>query len=413
MTIQCVESEFCKVDVHYVADPKVVEQKRQEAVEQLRQSAIPGFRPGKAPDWAIKAKMKDKIEAWMKRELVASAYDEILFETKMKPIGYPKVNQAELHEKNFSCNLTVLKKPEFELKQYKDFEIPRPHQEKSVSDASEEMLQALREQYGDVSAYGENDFVELKDQVTLDYKGSVEGETLTEFSKEGVMYTVGQSIFPEFDDNILGMKAGETRSFDVVFGENAFEELKGKKATFEVTVHMGLKRTPAALDDDFASKVGFKSFDELRKAVEGTVSAKLNIQQKKKIEQQVISRVLKEHDFQVPSWLAQMEAQQLAAQYGANWAQLTREQKEMLATQARDNVKLSLIFDSIRENEPESIFSDSELLAAIKRKVEEEGQDPEKFLVEAQRDGRLLGMVTGLRNQAMLDWLVQQSKLVD
>ena len=110
MTFQCNEVEPCKVNVHYVADADVVEQKRQEAVENLRKIKIAGFRKNKAPDSAIKLKLKNEIEQWMTREIVAHAYDEVLFETKMKSIGYPQVSNVMLDGSYFHCDLFFLKK---------------------------------------------------------------------------------------------------------------------------------------------------------------------------------------------------------------------------------------------------------------------------------------------------------------
>lgn len=413
MTIQCKEIEFCKMEVHYVATPETVEQKRQEAVQQLRKVAIPGFRAGRAPDYIIKLRLKKQIEDWMKRELVAQAYDDILFETKMKPIGYPQLNKLELNESAFWCDLTVLKKPEFELKQYTGFKVPKPHQLHTPTEMAEKMMQELRQRFGDIVPYGENDFVQMGDKVTLDFKCLMDDKVFDEATKEGALYTVGQNIFPGFDDNVLGMSAGEERSFDVVLGDNVAEDMKNKRVTFQVKVHMGMKTVLAALDDALAQKAGFENYDKMRETVEGIASSRAQSSHVQLVGQQVIKQLLAAHDFEVPTWLVSMEAQHVAKQVGAEWNTVTDDQKSMFLAQAKDNVKLALIMDTIRDKEPEATFSDNELFNVIKTRVQEAGQDPDKFLVEAQRDGRLVGLLSSLRNEATIQWLVDQSTIIE
>lgn len=413
MPIQCVENEYCKLEVHYIADPNFVESKRDEAVAQLKSATLPGFRPGKAPIWAIKLRMKDKIEEWMKKELVANAYDEILFETKIKTIGYPQVNKLELNNSNFWCDLTILKKPEFELKQYKGFEIPKPHQPHDTTSMVEMMIQELRVQHGSSLPYGENDFVQQGDKITLDFKCMMGEQKVEDLSREGFLYTVGENFIPEFDDNIMGMRPGEERVFDVKLSSNVSEEIKDKVLTFTVKVHMGMRQIPADLNDELAQKVGFTDYKSLREHAAGVATYKITNQQKSMISQQVIKKVLEQHDFKIPAWLLNLEAQQLAVKYNANWQQLNQEQKEMLLAQAENNCKLALIMDSIREQEPEAVISDDELLNVIRNKVSEMGQDVDTFLVEAQKSGQLLGIMSGLRNEIMVQWLVEQSKVIE
>jgi trigger factor len=405
MTLQCEEVEFCKLNIHYVAEATKVTSKRKEAVAQFRKIQIPGYRAGRAPDYAIETKLKKQIEEWMKRELIAEAYDDILFETKIKPIGYPQVNKIELRDNDFWCDLTVLKKPAVELKQYKGFELPKPHQEYTVDEMVERMLQELREQHGEVSPYSASDFVQLGDKITLDVK-IVEGETArTDLDKDGDLYHVGDKMFADFDDNIFGMSAGEERTFPI--------DLGGKTGQATVKVHMGMRNIPAALDDTLAQKVGFESCDKLREVAKGIATGKLKEHENQELSQQIVRKLVELHEFEMPSWLISMEAQQLAAQSKLKWTDLEDEHKEMFLGRARNNVKLALIMDEIKEREPEAFFSDMELLNVVRQRVAGMGQDPEKFLVEAERDGRLLGLLAALRNEATLQWLVTQSKVIE
>lgn len=410
--MQIEEKEFCKVQVTYIADPEKVIAKRSEVIDDLykevSQATVPGFRKGKAPLSAVKVRYRKQIEEATRREMVAVAESEILFETKMKTLFYPQVLSAQLSDSRFECTLLFMKKPPFELKQYKGFEIPKPHSPKTQGELAEQMLEELRVKYGDVAPYQENDFVQKGDKITMDVKCTAEGKTIEELTKEGVFYEVGQGFYREFDDNIQGMTPGEDRTFDVLWDTS-----NNEKATFHVKMHMGVKSVPAGLDDEFAKKLGLESFDKLRQEVEGVANRKIQEFEIKSIQQQVISRLMTEHDFEIPTWLISMDAQQLAMQHGLEWATVNNESRTLLESKARDRLKLTLIMDSIREVEPDTQFSSNEVLDVIRARVAEQGQDPNKFVVEMQQSGKLFGMVAALQQEATLDWLVKNSTLIE
>ena len=317
--MQIEEKEFCKVQVTYVAEPEKVIDKREEVTKDLykeiSKTIVPGFRKGKAPLTAVKMHYRKQIEEATRREMVSVAESEILFETKMKTLFYPQVLDARLSDSRFECTLLFMKKPPFELKQYKGFEIPKPHSPKTQAELTEHMLQELRVKYGDVTPYQETDFVQIGDKITMDVKCTAEGKAVEELTKEGVFYEVGQGFYREFDDNIQGMSAGEERTFDVLW-----DTATNERATFDVKVHMGVKSVPAALDDAFAQKLGLESYDKLRAEVEGVAVRKIEEYETKMIQQQIVSRLMSEHEFEIPEWLISMDAQQLAMQHGLDWS---------------------------------------------------------------------------------------------
>lgn len=407
MTITCKEIEYCKTEVQFVADVKKVIEKRREALELVKQQVknrpINGFRPGKAPDIAIKIQLKKEIDEVVKQELLSTAYDEYLFETKEKTIGYPQIVNVDLRESNFSCQMIVMNRPKFDLKEYKGFEIPKPHQAMTTTEIAEKMVQELREKQTEHVPFSDTDFVQSGDQIIITYTQSTEG--LPDSVVEGAIYVVGSNAVPGIDDNVLGMTAGEERTFNV--------SLQDKLSTFKLNVHMGMKKILPALDDEFAQKSGFDTYEKMREMAQGIASVRSSQTERQLVIQQIIKRILAQHDFQVPEWLSLMEAQHLVMNAGGNWDQLSDEQRKTFSNQASDNVKWSLIMESIRENEPEAAFSDTELLGILRQKITEAGQDAEKFLVEQQKTGRLIGMLAGLRNEAVQQWLLEQSKIIE
>ena len=419
MTVQFEETDYCKVKINYVADPDLIEEKKREAVSRIKHSnvKIPGFRKGKATELAIRVNFAKQIDHMVTEELVSEAYDEALFETQMKPIGRPQITSQKLEGKRFECEMLVKKKPDFELSQYTGFEIPEPHIDEDTTQKAEAMLQEIRIMHGDTVVYGDDDFVQEGDHVTLSTQVFVDDKEVSEMNQEGVLYRVGQGmqVIPEFDSGLYGMKPGEKKDFVINVdedNESFLEEVRGKQVKFQVTVHMGTKKVSAALDDDLAKKVGFNSFDELRKHVEGTASAQIDNAKKRKIQDQIMSRILDAHDFEVPDWMVLDSAQMDAQSKGLKWDDLSDEQIDVLLDNHERDVKLSLILDQIRDEEPEASYSDEELIDKLREKIVSQGRDPNQLIQGAAQSGYLMGILAALKDELTMDWLQRQSSLI-
>lgn len=405
MSIDCTEVEYCKVKVNYTADPQVVSEKKNDVIKQLKAHPVKGFRSGKATDEAIKVQYKKHITEHVKKEMIAQAYEDILYETKMQPIGFPQTLSLNLSGNNFDCELLFLKKPEFELKDVKGLEIPKPSTETTESTA-EKMLQELRVAHADSVPFDDGDFIQLKDQITMDCSVSLNDQELEKLSQQGVLYTVGSNYLPEFDDNLLGMVPGEEREFDVL--------VDGQRAQAKVKFHMGLKTKPCALDDDFAKKLGYETFNELRKAVDGAATNKIKSDESRAISDQVRKQLVSMHDFEVPQWLLTMELQEIAQREKIDLNSASTDVVGLISERAKNNIKFSLILDSIIKTVPEAELSDMEAVQLIKQRLQELNHtNPDAFIMQSQKNGRLFGLIAQIRNEYALQWVVDNVKIIE
>lgn len=443
MTIEFEEFEYCKVKVNYTADADLITEKREEALEAVKNMnvKVPGFRQemknvntkrkkrknkkkrkgsksakGSA---AYEASLKNRYHKWIEeqvvKQLIAEAYDDTLYETKMKPLSYPDIVSSNLDEESFECEMIFMKKPEFELGKYKGFEIPNPHQDETPIERAEQMIQSLRERHGETVMYDENDFLQEGDSVTLDVKCVCEDNVVKSLTREGLPYNVGQNTFKEFDGNIYGMKPGEERTFDIVFPdkEEINEDIRNKRATFTVTLHAGTKKTPAPLDDEFAKKLGYDSMDKLHNEAVSTASSQIERNRRQLIANQILGRILEEHDFKVPDWYVLMESQSAVKGMGGKWVDMSKEDIEIINQQSINKLKLSMILDSIRDVEPEAVFSETEIINTMRANIQQSGGNPDEVLSSAQRDGTLIGLIAKLRDEATIQWLIEQSSIID
>ena len=122
MTLQVQETDLCKLSVHYVADVDKVKSARSKVIDRIKKEKVPvkGFRPGAAPTQAIELSMKPTIDSLAAKDLVAEAYNDLLFEHKIKTMFYPQVVSQSFDQGSFYCEMNVWKKPSVELKEYKD-----------------------------------------------------------------------------------------------------------------------------------------------------------------------------------------------------------------------------------------------------------------------------------------------------
>jgi trigger factor len=419
------EVEYCKLLVNYTAEPGVVIEKRNECLKQLKNMPVSGFRKGKAPNDVLLSIYRKQVDSFVIKELVAHAYDDVLFETGITPIGYPNTSDIQLVGNTFSCRMLFLKKPDFELKQYKDLEIPNPHIQKTETELTEELLYQVRKQFADVVPYGEKDFAQSGDKITMSYELRADG--MEPIVNDGEIYVVGSNkLTNDFDDNLLGMVPDEEREFDImmnsfvmntlfrkehVHGENC--EHEPTRTHVKVKLHMGMKSVPCSDNEELAKKANYESYQKLREAATGSATSRIQQNRSFMIGNQIKIRLVESHDFEVPSWLTLMEAQNIAVQEGIKWDEIANETREPYIKRAKERVKLSCIFDSIRKTEPEAQMSDEEVKEYLTRLFTMQGQDAQKGFVEAERTGKLLGMISAVRDEITTQWLVKNSKVVE
>ena len=415
MEIVIKEVEPCKLSIHYVAGAEEILNKSGVVIETFKKAPVPGFRPGKATVEAIRMHYRDQIEESLKRALMEDAYHNTLFEKKLRPHGAPRFNGALLADGKFTVDFDLFIKPEFELALYKDLEVPNPAEPHTAEEVTELMMQDLRVRFGDVTPYTETDFVQVGDNVIVDYEGSVDGAKVDAISTTGDMLTVGKSMLPAFDDNLLGMIIGDTREFDMTVPLNGLPSMAGKTVHIKVTLNMGSKTVPCVLDDTLATKVGKKDMSDLRTFVAGTAVARTAQAHRMRITEAIASRLIADNKVNVPGWLALSEAQYLVHQAKLEWNTMADTDREKYLELGEKNVKLALILDKIREAEAAAQLSDQEVFDIIKRNLANTKVNApiDDVIKEMNRTGYLQILFSRVRDEHALDFVVKQSKLID
>jgi trigger factor len=413
MQITATEPKYCELSVHFEADPELISTKRTEVEKLFKDAPVSGFRKGKASTEVIRIAYRNQINEALKRALAETAFHETLFDQNIQPFGTPNFSSILLVGNKFSCDFSVCKKPTFELASYKEMQVPRQHPDFTIENLAQQLLQEVRTSYGDSVPYTENDFVENGDNVIIDYD-AFEGDVhLAQFSGKGQLLSIGKAQLLDFDTNLLGMTTGETREFNVQVPANGLPSIAGKVLRFVVVLTMGSKVIPAPLNDELAQKLQKENFAQVEAMVNELASSRFNEAERRAHSQQISARLIEANQIRVPDWLSLSEAQYLAQQAGLKWDELGEPDRETYFQMAERNVKLSLILDAIRQNEPDAQLSDQEVLDTIHQMVAKNSPDPNAVLQQMNQNGYLSVLAARLRDEQTLDFVLKNTHLID
>lgn len=416
MKVETQEVEYCKMKIMYEADPDTIENKRSEVLLNFKNAPVPGNRKGRASLDAVRLYYYSQIEKALEQVMAEHAFHEGIHEAGIKPFGTPEFESIELKRNKFTCAFVVNYRPKFELAQYKGLEVPKQNVELDVAVETEQALQSMRTRFGESAPYGEEDFVQDNDVLILDYE-AFDGETkLDSVSGTGQIITVGKSGLPGLDEGLYGMKLGEIRDIALVMPQHTLPSIAGKTLNFRVTLIMGSKITPMPLNDELAKKAGKQNLDELRTFVAGVADAKKQEMERSAHSQQIMNRLLESNAVKIPDWLVLSEGQYLASSANAKWETLSDMDKEEYLKVGEKNVKMALILDEIRNNEPDAQLSDQEVLRIVEQNLGKAGHDQkqtEEAMMEMNKNGQLPLLAARIKDEHTIDFLIKNTTFVE
>lgn len=266
VTAEKIEKHQVALDIELPGDE--VAKAFQKAYQRLANKVnISGFRKGKVPRKILE--MRIGVEALKEEafELLATpAYQNALAQENLEPVDRPNIEVGELEDgKPFSFKIKVTVKPEATLGDYKGLSVEKTTA--AVTDAEvEESLETLRNRQAQMVLL-EDGIIDKGDFAVIDFAGTIDGIPFGGGEGKGYPLEIGSGSFiPGFEDQLLGVKAGEKKVVSVAFPEDYHvKELAGKAAEFAVTVHEVKRKQLPELNDDFAKEVGdFETIDALK-----------------------------------------------------------------------------------------------------------------------------------------------------
>ena len=266
MNVKSIERNGNEATVVVEIDKELMESGVNKAYLKARkQIMIPGFRKGKAPRKMIEAMYgahvfyEDGLE-----EIFPEVYDFAIAKQDFKAIGRPSLTDMDISADNIvTLTLTTEVYPEVTLGQYKGLEI-----EKAEATVSDEQVKAELDRMAQNVASTETveRAAEMGDTANIDFEGFDNGVAFDGGKGENFDLKLGSGQFvPGFEEQVVGMNAGEEKDIDITFPENYHAELAGKAVVFHVKLNKVTTTTLPELDDEFAKDVSeFETLEELK-----------------------------------------------------------------------------------------------------------------------------------------------------
>jgi trigger factor len=288
---------------------------------------LKGFRPGKAPVSFLKKTYGKSLMGEIVNDTVNQSSEQVLKEKEIKPATTPRVDfvnaldtviagQADLE---FTVKVDLM--PDFELANLSELKAERLVSEVS-EDGVDEALKRLADSQKTYTDKGEGAQAEMGDALGLDFEGRIGGEAFEGGKAENFDLTLGSGAFiPGFEDQLVGVKAGDERIVKVTFPENyGAEKLAGKDAEFSVKIHSVKAPGEVAIDDDLAKKLGLDSLDVLKDRIRDQLKGDYARASRIHLKRRILDSLDGAHTFELPQGMVEQE-------FDAIWAQVEAEMK--------------------------------------------------------------------------------------
>jgi trigger factor len=397
----------------------VVQKKMAERLKSLaREIKIDGFRPGKVPQEVVKKMYGERVRGEIAGDLIKDTYYDALEGQDLKPAGHPHIQPVDESE-GFKYTAIFEVYPEISLKGLDELEIVRPLATVSDSDV-DDMIEKLRVQKQTWSVVDRP--VQNNDNVTISFSGTSEGENFTDGKVDDFQVVCGQKkMISGFEDNLLGLSAGDNKTFTLNFPEDyGNEKLAGKAAEFEVEVVKVEEPVLAEVDEAFIKAYGIEegSVESFRADVKNNMERELEQALRSKLKGSVMDALYEKIQLTVPNTLVDVEVESLMKPYieTAKRQKMKLEDlklpRDSFEEQARRRVALGLILGEVIQKE--SIKLDNDKVRSTIEEMAKSYERPDDVISWYYSDESRLNEVQQmvLENQ-VVDWLVAQAKVSD
>ncbi len=386
--------------------------------------SVPGFRKGKAPRKMIEQLYGSQIffeDA--ANEIIPDAYADAAKESGLDIVSQPKVSIEQLEAgKPFIFAAEVAVRPEVELGEYKGVEVTKADAEVTDADVEEELKKVQDQNSRTVSV--EDRAVKDGDMTVIDFEGFIDGEAFEGGKGENYPLTIGSHSFIDtFEEQMIGMNIGEEKELNVTFPEDYHaENLKGKPATFKVTVKEIKEKQLPELDDDFAQDVSdFDTLAEYKDDLKKKIAERKESEAKAKKESEAIEKVVEAAKMDIPQamidtqvnrmledFAMRLQQQGLSVEKYFQYTGMTADKiMEEMKPEAVKRIKNSLVLEAVAKAENIEV-SEEEFEAELQKMADMYKMEIEK-IKEFMQDAEAKQMKDDIAIQKAVELIVSSA----
>ena len=367
--------------------------------------SVPGFRKGKAPRKIIEGMYgsgvfyEDAIN-----DLYPEAYAQAIEQEKLDAVAWPKVEIVDVGKEGLTFKALVTVRPEVKLGEYKGLKAEKPEVKVTAADVEERLKQLADRNTRLVSVERE---AKSGDTAVIDFEGFKDGVPFEGGKGTNHSLELGSGSFvPGFEDQVIGMKAGEEKDIDITFPENYHADLAGKSVVFKVKVHEVKEKEVPAMDDEFAKDVSeFDTLKELKADLKKKITEERQKDADRVFEENLMTQVAENITADIPDVMVESQAHQYLENFKAQisrqfpyeeYKKMTGMDDAKLLEDAKEpalrQVKMDLATAAIIKAENIEA-SDEDVEAEFKKLAEQFGMDVDmvkKYLSKEQVHDQIL-----------------------
>ena len=425
-------SEGLRREFRVVVPAAELDAKVNQRLDELRgRVRLNGFRPGKVPAQHLKrvygrAVMAEAIEA-----AVQEVNAKIVSDHGFKLAGQPKVTLPEAEQEvqevvagkadlSYSIAMEIL--PKIDLADFKGLKLEKMVAE--VSDAEiDEGIKRIAEANRPYAA--KDGKAATGDRITISFVGTVDGVPFEGGSAEDAPIVLGSGQFiPGFEDQLVGIAAGETRTVSVTFPDPyPNEALKGKPAQFEVTAKSVEAPTEVAIDDEFAKSLGLESLAKLKEAVKDRIAREHAAVTRRRLKRALLDQLDERHKFDLPPTMVEEEFNNVwktieddLKQQGRTFADEDTTEEAARAEYrkiAERRVRLGLVLSEIGERNSIKVTEEEVSRAVVERARQFPGQEQQVWDLYRRNPNALASLRAPLFEEKVVDFLVELADVTE
>ena len=390
------------------------------AKDYSKQARLPGFRPGKVPSNIIKQRFRDQIHHDVMHDLIPRAVEEALQERGIEPVTTPDIKDVSLREgEPLKFTAAIETVPPFDPGDLSTITLRQPSST-ITDDAVDQTLERLRER-GATHETVEGRPIADGDTAVLDIdRTDPDGKV---DHHENVSVELGAAGNPPgFDQNLIGLSAGEEKAFVVHFPEDyAVADMANTDVSYKVKLKDVRRKVLPVLDDEFAKDVGdFESLAALRARVRADMEADAEHHAKQHVRNDLLKALAARVTFELPSSLVDREIDRRLEEFarrlieqnvdprkaGIDWGQFREAQREP----AQSAVASALVLDELARRENLGVSSE-DVDKEVEQFASRSGRTPAAVRAQLEKDGGLARLAAGLRREKAVDFAMSRAKM--
>ncbi len=427
-------SEGLKREYKVVVPAAELDAKVNARLDELKDRVrINGFRPGKVPVTHLKRMYGRSAMAEVIEATVRDTNNQIVTEHGFKLAADPKVTlpteQGAIEELiagktdlNYTMALEIV--PPITLGDFKTIKLTRLGAD--VSDAEvDQGLDRIVQQNRPYAPRGSGETAAKEDRVTISFAGTIDGQPFEGGSGDDAVVLIGSNTFiPGFEDQLIGIKSGETRTLKVTFPQHYMkQELAGKDAEFVVTAKSIETPGTVSADDTFAQSLGLESLAKLRDAVKDSIAREHTAMSRQKLKRGLLDELDKMHKFEPPPTLVEEEFErvwksvlsELETEHKTFADEGTTEEKakEEYRAISERRVRLGLVLAEIGEKNNITVTEDELSRAVMDRARQFTGQEQRVWDYYRQNPQAVAALRAPIFEEKVVDFLLELANVTE